>query len=212
MKKILKWFLWVIAALVIGVVILIAVSVFISVSNRGYSPNGGASGGTSISKSKEDKVEDNYPDQERHFIRIVEQSIARSNSATNDMQRGGIKADRTDALCHVLKNKFAGDWIGKVQTVDSNSDGRGVLSIRLARGISVKTWNNALSDILDNTLLIPRTPIFNTASNLKIGDYVIFSGHFIPDVDNCITEASMGLSGGLEEPEFIFKFSDIRLR
>ncbi|MBH3207174.1 hypothetical protein [Serratia marcescens] len=201
MKKFLKWVL-------IIFVVLIVIG-YISGKDKQTTSTTALSSSTTTEKPKKERVEDSYPDQEKRFIQIVEQAISGSKASANDMQKGGVKADRTDALCGLLKNKSVKDWVGKVDTVDSNSDGKGVLTIQLTRDISVKTWNNALSDISDNTLLTPRTPIFNAASNLKKGDYVVFSGRFIADNESCLRESSMGLSGGLEEPEFIFKFSEI---
>lgn len=204
MKKFLKW---VFAILII----LIVISYFVD-SGVNSNSTASSSSSTATEQPKQERIEDSYPDQEKSFIQVVEQAINSSKSSANEMQKGGVKADRTDALCSLLKNKSVKNWVGKVYTVDSNSDGKGVLTIQLTRDISVKTWNNALSDISDNTLLTPRTPIFNAASNLKKGDYVTFSGRFISDTESCIRESSLGLSGGLEEPEFIFKFSDIAAR
>lgn len=207
MRKVLKY-------LLVIFVVLMVIGIFAGEKE-------GAKSTTTVSDSpkptvaeqpKEVSIEDAYPEQQKRFIQIVEQSIKDSKSTANDMQKGGVKADRTDALCRLLKSKSVKDWVGKVQTVDSNGDGKGVLSIKLTREISVKTWNNALSDISDNTLITPRTPLFKAASNLKKGDYAKFSGKFIADSESCIEEASMGLRGGLEKPEFIFKFSDISLQ
>ena len=125
------------------------------------------------------------------------------------MQRGGFKARRDDQVCNVLTSKTIIDWVGTVRTVDSNSDGKGVLSIAIADGIRLETWNNDLSDFEDHTLLQPSTKVFNAAASMRSGQLATFSGSFIPDSENCIRESSMTLSGKLTDPEFIFQFSAV---
>jgi len=83
------------------------------------------------------------------------------------------------------------------------------MAISLSRDLTLMTWNNDLSDIGDNTLIQPRTELFQTASLLKKGQQVAFSGGFIPDRENCIEEASLTLRGKLDDPEFIFRFSSV---
>jgi hypothetical protein len=151
------------------------------------------------------------PVSETEFINAVSTAQHGSPQAENDMQRGGIKAIRDEGICRVLASiDFrAEDWVGTVTKIDSNSDGKGVMAISLSRHLTLMTWNNDLSDISDNTLIQPRTELFQTASLLKEGQQVTFSGGFIPDRDNCIKEASLTLRGKLNDPEFIFRFSSV---
>ncbi|BDW11316.1 hypothetical protein PSHI8_13980 [Polynucleobacter sp. SHI8] len=150
------------------------------------------------------------PPQEDNFISIVSLAQADAKSADNDMQKGGIKAKRDRAICNVLANKAVKNWVGKVQKVSANSDGKGVLEISLAKNITVKTWNNDFSDASAKTLINPGSNLFQSASMLKKGQSVTFSGTFLPGKDGeCIYESSMSLSGKLRDPEFIFRFSNI---
>jgi hypothetical protein len=127
------------------------------------------------------------------------------------MQRGGIKANRDEAICRILPSAGVGGWIGRVTKIDSNSDGKGVMNVSIAKGVSVKTWNNAISDTGDDTLIVPRTRLFQMASSLRIGQQVLFSGSFIGDRNDCIKEASLSLRGKIEDPEFIFRFADVAI-
>ena len=89
---------------------------------------------------------------------------------------------RAKEICAVLKNDSPIDnWVGNIETLSSNSDGLGVLSIQIAKGISIKTWNNAVSDTLDKTLIDPDSSVFKQAVTLKIGQRVTFGGRFIPN-------------------------------
>ncbi|NDE08130.1 MAG: zinc ribbon domain-containing protein [Chloroflexi bacterium] len=150
------------------------------------------------------------PDDQKQFIDIVVGSQAKARAAENDMQRGGIKADRDKELCAAVPKMQVQNWVGTLAEISANSDGFGVLSIELTKDLFVKTWNNALSDMLDKTLITPGTPLFNTASQLKKGNRVKFSGVFFraSGVD-CLREASLTLSGKLRSPEFIFRFDSV---
>ena len=96
-----------------------------------------------------------------------------------------------------------------MSTLSSNSDGKGVLSIAIAPGVRVKTYNNSFSDIGADTLLKPASSLFQRASSLSVGQKVQFSGRFIGSVEDCIREVSLTLDGSITEPEFIIKFSDV---
>ena len=84
------------------------------------------------------------------------------------------------------------NWVGRVKTLQSNGDGKGILEITLDDGIQVVTENNFLSDIGYHTLIEPSSPLFAAVSGMKVGDQVLFAGNFFPggnDVD-CVREAS----------------------
>ena len=146
---------------------------------------------------------------QEQFIAIVLKSIVDAKGAQNDMQKGGILSSRNNEICKILPSLNVKNWIGTVKKVDSNSDGKGVLYVSIAKDVSVQTWNNALSDIFDKTLLEPNSAIFNKASNLKTGQKVQFDGNFFSDEEKCVQESSITLDGKLDEPEFVFKFHDI---
>ena len=107
------------------------------------------------------------PAQEENFISIISQAQSDAKNADNDMQKGGVKARRDKAICSLMANKSVKNWIGKVRKIGANSDGKGVLEITLAKGITVKTWNNDFSDMQSRTLLDPNSKLFQTASSLK---------------------------------------------
>lgn len=155
-------------------------------------------------------IASDIPEKERTFIDITTNAISENSSAKNDMQRGGVKVRRDDAICSSLKKRTVNDWIGTVKKVDSNSDGKGVLEVEIAKDVTLKTWNNAFSDSSFDTLIDPRSKLFADASSLSVGDGVKFSGSFFKGRDACIKESSMSLRGGLEEPDFIFKFTQIK--
>lgn len=187
-----KWWFWVVV-----VVVLAAVG-----------KGGGGGGTTSAGTSSVPPVP--LPPAEAQLIQIVSAAQSESHKAENDMQRGGIKAKRDRALCEAVTSFAVSGWIGTVEKIDSNSDGKGVLEIAIADDIKVKTWNNALSDISSNTLIEPGSPVFQAASAMKRGQRVAFSGSFLKGSEgDCLAEGSLSLRGKIEDPEFIFRFSSI---
>jgi hypothetical protein len=151
---------------------------------------------------------------QKQFIQIVRQGQSSLRVVTNDMQRGGVKAKRDKAICEMVRNiggLNVSNWVGKIINLSSNGDGKGVLGIEIAPGITVKTWNNSLSDVLHHTLIDPSSKLFEKASAVKIGQMVHFSGSFHPGSETeCVYEASITLNGKISEPEFVMTFSDIK--
>jgi uncharacterized protein len=152
----------------------------------------------------------NTSEVETLLIASVEKARAAFAAGANDMAKGAARPARAKEICAILKNqRLVSDWVGKVETLSSNSDGLGVLSIQIAEGVSIKTWSNAISDVGDQTLIDPESAVFKRAIALKVGQRVIFGGQFIPSSTDCIREGSLTLAGSLTKPEFIFRFSNI---
>lgn len=149
------------------------------------------------------------PPSQRAFIAAVEAGQTAYRSGANDMQKGAARPARAKAICSTLSSKAVSDWVGQVYKLSSNGDGKGVLSIKIAKDVTVATWNNAVSDIGDKTLIEPDSALFGRASSLSQGQWVKFSGTFRPSSVDCVLEGSITLSGSLTEPDFIFRFSEI---
>ncbi len=153
------------------------------------------------------------PDDQRLVIAAVVAAQQAAEAASNDMQKGAALALRNKAICAALKGLKVKNWTGTVYSVGANGDGKGVLEIEIGPDTYVKTWNNALSDSFDNTLIEPSSQVFAAASQLSKGQSVVFSGTFLKplsaDSGECVNESSMTLSGKIREPEFIFRFSAI---
>lgn len=101
------------------------------------------------------------------------------------------------------------DWIGKVTTLTTNGDGKGVIEVSISDHVTIKTWNNSLSDIADETLIEPGSSVFSQLGELHNGDKVKFSGGLISAPTDCFKEGSVTLHGSMSDPEFILRFSRI---
>jgi hypothetical protein len=146
---------------------------------------------------------------QEYFLKVVSEAQRKGKGADNDMQLGGIKAERDKKICKILEDTTIKNWSGRVSTISANREGRGILSIELDKGVSVTTWNNAFSDVFSDTLIEPGSKLFETASALRVGERVVFSGKFVKDGDNCLREPSLRLKSEIANPQFIFKFISI---
>ncbi len=149
------------------------------------------------------------PSDELAVIAAVEAARKQFASGQNDMAKGASRPVRARAVCAALQSHSVGGWIGRVSKLDTNGDGKGVLVVTIGPDISVKTWNNALSDIGDQTLIDPSSSLFAVASQLHNGQFVRFGGNFSQDNTDCVRESSMSLAGSIREPEYIFQFRSI---
>lgn len=143
------------------------------------------------------------------MIDVVEAARRQYAIGANEMAKGASRPFRAQALCSILPNRIVSGWIGRVINLNTNGDGKGVLAVEIGQGISVKTWNNSLSDISDKTLIEPTSTLFGVATQLTKGQFVRFSGEFFKSETDCVRESSVSLSGSIEEPEFIFRFQSI---
>ena len=123
------------------------------------------------------------------------------------LPRAGCR--RTRAICQNLRQISVSDWVGQIDALSSNSDGKGVLEISLAPDIQVKTWNNDFSDTASHTLIDPSSSLFGTVSQMRKGDQVVFSGAFFPSDVDCVKETSVSLAGSMTDPEFLFRFLSV---
>ncbi|NNM71905.1 hypothetical protein [Enterovirga aerilata] len=156
-----------------------------------------------------DRVRDLMPDTERALIAAVERGRAAYISGSNDMAKGASRPSRARDLCTISGLQTATRWVGRISELSSNSEGRGVLAVEIAKDISLKTWNNSISDAGDRTLIEPDSLLYGKAVALSKGQYVAFSGTFLRSATDCIKESSLTISGSMTDPEFVFRFTDI---
>lgn len=142
---------------------------------------------------------------------------AKYDQAPNDMAKGLVRHQRAAALCDPKGLISPGrgqvkDWTGLVSELDAVSDGRGILAVQISPMVTLHTENNALAEKLgEPTTLIPiDSPLYATVVKLAVKQHVRFSGTFFPSPDDCMKETSLTPEGGMEEPEFLFRFTDVQ--
>jgi hypothetical protein len=177
-----------------------------------YALKGPVAGSATASESSSSSESSSpvLPSTEARFVQVILEASANASQAQNDMQKGGIKARRDRELCNIMPSLSAQDWVGTLKTIDSNSDGKGVLAIEVAHDVVVQTWNNEFSDMFSHTLIQPGSAVFETASAMKSGQLVTFSGSLLRGSDgDCFQEGSLRLDDKIEAPKFIFRFASI---
>lgn len=151
-----------------------------------------------------------FPDNQSQFVSKIVTHREDYRSAQNDLAKGATRISRKQEICRIVNDTTNGEWAGVVDTLSSNGDGYGVLAVKIAPDILLKTWNNSLSDLGSGTLIEPGSDIHTTAAQLAVGDHVKFTGTFLSDDIDCITESSLTLDGSMTAPEFIVRFRSIR--
>src|SRR6202790_1673913 len=149
------------------------------------------------------------PSDQTRFTSAVVSARASYKSASNELAAGGIRSGRQQAICNIVINQSASDWVGKITKLTSNGDGKGVISVSLAPDVQVSTWNNSLSDLGDHTLIDPTSSLFKALATMKVGDQVKFSGHFFSSSADCVGEQSITLQGSMTAPAFTMRFTSI---
>jgi hypothetical protein len=149
------------------------------------------------------------PSGQLGLLAAVEAAQQQYREAPNDMAKGAARPVRARALCRAVASPHIEGWLGKISKLSTNGEGKGVISIQIGPDTYVRTWNNAFSDIADNTLIDPSTPLFRVASSLKEGQKVRFSAILFPNATDCYKEGSMTMDGSITAPEFIMRLTNI---
>ncbi len=155
------------------------------------------------------------PADEQRFLAIIQQYASRYQEASNDLAKGALRPARAQALCEFFRNTpalMATPWVGTVKSLSSNNDGKGVLAVQLADGITVRTTNNAISDSLSplKTLIEPSSAVGRTAANLATDQVVHFTGRFARSDKDCVETQDLTQEGAMTEPDFEMQFTSLR--
>lgn len=164
--------------------------------------------GTSTARVSPDKLP--VPSDQTRFINAVSSARTSYLKAPNELAAGGVRSTRQQGICNAIVSQQASDWIGRIERLSSNGDGKGVVTVSTTEHIHVGTWNNALSDLGDRTLIDPTSSMFKELATLKVGDLVKFSGRFSTSNTDCIGEQSVTLHGSMTDPAFTIRFTSIR--
>jgi len=150
------------------------------------------------------------------MIRTIDDFARKYEQAGNKMAKGMVRHDRSNALCRFGKSPLAqyrgvvSDRIGTISEMDAVSDGRGILAVRLSPRLSVATTNNDLSEMLGPPTLVPVvSAVHRVALALAVGQAVRFSGTLFPYPVDCARETSLTVDGGMEDPSFLFRFTEL---
>ncbi len=146
------------------------------------------------------------PKDEAGFTKAVSDARTAYDKAGDD-DRVSLQSTRAAGICAAVKKPDVQGWVGALKEIDRDPGGRTIIAIQLPDGTLVKTWNNAMSDIDDKTLILAGTPLAAAVGKLAIGDTIRFSGNFFSDEPDCYRSSRLSLDQSMSEPSFLFRFT-----
>jgi len=194
--------------IIIGIVVLNIIGFMGSIGKNEPSPQNAPDKTTSI-KKEVSGLSQSLPEDQKQFIQIVTKYIKEYNGAINELQKAALRDKRKNELASVVSSLVVSNWEGSIAELDTNNDGKGVLSIKIAPKIILGTWNNALSDIASSTLIEKDSPVYQALLNFKNGTKVKFSGKFFTSETDFLEEKSLTIDGSMESPEYLFRFESV---
>ncbi len=149
------------------------------------------------------------PADQNMFIELITTSMKDFLNAKNEVQESMARDKRKVALQNSSINRSIQSWIGKIDRLSTNSEGKAILYVKINQDISLATMNNSFSDSNYNTLIDKSSNMYLTLSDLSVGDVIEFSGSFFPSKQDHFHETSLTIQGSMKQPEFLFKFHTI---
>jgi hypothetical protein len=149
------------------------------------------------------------PQDQQAFVKLMDVAREEIRGTDNELKQKQAWKKRNDAMCTTVPGGDVTNWVGKVKDVSSNGEGKGVVELEIGDKVKVSTWNNAFSDMMDDTLIDMDSPMYETLIELNDGDKVQFSGTFVSESDTCFKESSLTFHGRTQTPNFVFRFSDV---
>ncbi|WP_068494953.1 DUF4190 domain-containing protein [Pseudoclavibacter helvolus] len=151
-----------------------------------------------------------YPDQQLSFVTVADQHLDAYDAASTELQESEAIRSRDAALCETVPGGATQQWVGKIIEIGANDEGKAHVRIEIAENMVFQTWNNAFSDIGDNTLIEPGTPMFTALTSMEEGQLVTFSGTLLTGTDSCLKKANLTDAFYAVDPNWLMVFSDIR--
>lgn len=170
--------------------------------------NGGQTAPANGSASK--SVALPLPEKQAAFIAALSEYRTLFNSAANELQQSAIRDQRRVAILATLGPQLrVDDWSGTLRKLETNSEGKAIITVRIAPDVDLLTWNNSLSDSVHGTMIDKGTPLYAAMMNMAVGDKIKVSGNFVSADADGIFENSMTIRGAMTAPEFLFRFDAI---
>lgn len=149
------------------------------------------------------------PGAQTQFESVITNYVPTYKQAKNELQKSSLRTKRKSDIATSINNFQIQNWVGTITGLSTNSEGKAILSVRINPHIEIKTWNNALSDIISKTLIDQNSQLYNQLMNIAVGQQIYFSGHFFNDDADYLQETSMTEEGAMVNPEFLLKFTNV---
>jgi len=155
-------------------------------------------------------AQDNIPSDEKKLILAVSNSLVTYEASKNEIQKSISREKRKNLIAASSVAFTVSNWVGVINRIDTSIDGKAIVSIRISTETEIGTWNNSLSDITSNTLIDKGSQVYDQVIPMSVGDKVKFSGSFLSADKDYFEERSLTTDGSMRNPEFLFRFNDIR--
>lgn len=144
-----------------------------------------------------------WPDDQKAFIEAVTSAIGDYDAAPNELKKSSIRLARDRAVKGVMGDgKFSG-WVVALDDLGTNGDGDAYVSFKIeGEPITLKTWNNGLSDISDHTMIKNGSALYEVLAGLNKGDLVKLSGRIL-------REGSLTEAGSVTDPEYLVRIAAV---
>jgi RNA polymerase subunit RPABC4/transcription elongation factor Spt4 len=149
------------------------------------------------------------PEEQRQLEAVIATFSQQFDKAQNELQESTYRRDRMNAIKDLNIKLQINGWIGTLNQLKTNTEGKAYITIKLNNNVTIGTWNNGLSDIGANTLIPMDSDLFKTLSNMKTGQKVRFSGSFIKSDIDYFKEKSLTIRGAMKNPDFLMLFSNV---
>jgi TPR repeat protein len=156
------------------------------------------------------------PKKQLLLIETVNRHKGNYLQVSNELAKSSVRRKRARAVCNIfggsVPRRLTG-WIVRASTIRTNSDGFGILRVKLSDAIEVGTHNNSFSDSLSDvkTMIPPSLPIYNTLSEISEGNILKVTFRFLTARQDCIEESSMTEKGSMTEPDYVAAFEAIEV-
>jgi len=205
----------------IVVLLLVVIGVFMQEQEEGKSGGSSDSGDTSSTTSSTNEITSKpskpskpvipISDQQEEFINIVTRFKSDYGKAPNELKKSALRRKRRVSIEEFLGNDLSVQLVGKITRLSTTGEQNAHIRISLlgTKIITVSNYNNELSDIGSDTLILATSSLYDTVSDLGEGNAVKFTGSFLSGEKDYIIEQSLTEDGAMTDPEFVFKFNGI---
>jgi hypothetical protein len=154
------------------------------------------------------------PADEGAFCTIIrdfaQQYQSLSATAGNESKLAELRWARAEALRQALGTTRVSSWTATLTRPRTTGDGSAVVEVRLPCGVTLKTWSNSNSDVGSDTLIAHGSPLFVEIGKLHEDQQVVIDGQLFQGAPDGFTELSLSEHGSMLNPEFLFRFANIR--
>jgi len=144
------------------------------------------------------------------FENVISQYAQEFDRAQNELQESVSRRNRRNAIAALNMGFYIENWVGTIDNLGTNTEGKAYIKIRLSPNLNVNTMNNAFSDMFHNTLIEMDSELYQVLYNLRKGQRVTFSGQLFRSDDDFYYETSVTIRGAMKDSDFLLRFTNIK--